>query len=95
MSTTRRAEIISSFKDAGTGQSYTAGAVVPIEAGPFANYATAGLVREAKATSKSKATSKPKRPRKRARPALAPTPAPAVPADPSHEPELGSSSAAD
>ena len=42
----KNAFIVRDFKDAGTEQTFTAGTMVPIEEGAFANYKAAGLVRE-------------------------------------------------
>ncbi len=43
---TRDAQIVKSFKDAGTGARFEKGKKVAIEEGAFANYAAAGLVRD-------------------------------------------------
>ena len=47
MSTVKKiaAFIIKDFKDEGTGENFTASTVPDIEAGAFANYKAAGLVR--------------------------------------------------
>lgn len=50
--TRKRAEIVSSFNDAGTGESFTAGDTPMLDAGVFANYEAAGLVRTPGAASK-------------------------------------------
>ncbi len=41
----KKAFIIRDFNDAGTTENFTAGDIVPIEEGAFANHAHAGLVR--------------------------------------------------
>ncbi len=46
---TQKAFVISNFSDAGTGERFEAGATPSIEAGVFANYKAAGLVRKARA----------------------------------------------
>jgi hypothetical protein len=88
--TKKRAEIISTFTDEGTGQRFTAGDTPLIEAGAFANYEHAGLVRApavaAKPADKPKAKSKPKA----ARPSRA-RPGPTVPADPVEPPATDTS----
>jgi hypothetical protein len=87
----KRAEIVSSFTDHGTGESFTANTTPLIDAGAFANYEAAGLVRAPssapKAASKPKSATKPKPSksktgRKSASRAKAPTPAPVIPAVP-------------
>lgn len=55
----KKAHIISSFTDAGTGESFTAGATPMIEVDTFANYEAAGLVRPAAVERKPKAPAKP------------------------------------
>ncbi|HEY0130114.1 MAG TPA: hypothetical protein VGB57_01830 [Allosphingosinicella sp.] len=79
--TRKRAVIVSSFNDAGTGKNYVAGSTRMIAAGAFANYEAAGLVREPaprqvrpKASTRSKAKAKP--------PAALPPTIPAEPAAP-------------
>ncbi len=75
----KRAEIISSFTDRGTGKSYTAGTKPLIESGAFGNYLAAGLVRAAAiAEAKSKPASKRKATRKPVRGVSAPAAAPAA-----------------
>lgn len=49
----KRAEVITSFKDEGTGERFEAGATPLIEAGAFDNYEAAGLVRAPTASAKS------------------------------------------
>jgi hypothetical protein len=57
--TKKRAEIVSSFTDRGTGKSYKAGTKPLIDAGSFGNYLAAGLVRAvAVAEAKPKPASK-------------------------------------
>ena len=51
----KKAHVISSFTDAGTGESFTADETPMIEAGSFANYEAAGLVRAAAVERKPKA----------------------------------------
>ena len=46
---TRKAFVMTGFSDVGTGRSFAAGTVTPIEQGPFGNYEAAGLVRAATA----------------------------------------------
>lgn len=43
---TKKAVVVSSFRDAGTGRSYTTGDVVSLTEGEFLNFSNAGLVRE-------------------------------------------------
>lgn len=45
----RKAFVISSFEDAGTGEKFEAGAITNLSAGAFANYKAAGLVRTPRA----------------------------------------------
>ena len=45
MAKTKEAFIVRDFKDAGTEQEFTAGKIEQIDAGSFANYEVAGLVR--------------------------------------------------
>lgn len=45
MSKTTRAHVIRDFNNSGTGERFTEGKTVEIEAGEFANYEAAGLVR--------------------------------------------------
>lgn len=56
----KKAHVISSFTDAGTGESFTADATPMIEAGVFANYEAAGLVRAAAAERKPRTPAKSK-----------------------------------
>jgi hypothetical protein len=46
MSKTTQAFVIRDFTDAGTSTNYAAGAILPIEAGAYANFEAAGLVRQ-------------------------------------------------
>ncbi|APZ98068.1 hypothetical protein BWQ93_05925 [Sphingopyxis sp. QXT-31] len=82
----KRAFIIASFNDNGTGESFTAGETPLIDAGAYGNYEAAGLVgtppvasKPAKAKAAPKKAAKPKaKPAARTpSPAPAPTPAPA------------------
>lgn len=43
---TKKAFVISSFRDAGTGKNYEAGSIADPTEGEFLNFKTAGLVRE-------------------------------------------------
>lgn len=61
----KKAHIISSFEDAGTGESFTVDDTPMIEAGAFTNYEAAGLVRAAPTQRKAAATSKGKAPTRR------------------------------
>lgn len=56
----KKAHVISSFEDAGTGESFTADDTPMIEAGTFANYEAAGLVRAATVERQPKPAAKPK-----------------------------------
>ena len=56
---TRPAYIVRKFKDAGTEQSFAAGSVVELDAGVFANYERAGLVRHPTAEDKRTAKAAP------------------------------------
>ena len=70
--TRRRALIVSDFTDAGTGESFTAGAEPMIEAGAFANYEAAGLVTTPTPRAAAKPASTPRRKRAGAKPATTP-----------------------
>jgi hypothetical protein len=80
MSSKKRAHIVSSFKDSGTGENFTAGTTPLIDAGAYANYEAAGLV---KAPPPAKTGEKPKqKPKGKPKPAAkAAKSAPAVPAE--------------
>lgn len=54
----KKAHIISSFTDSGTGESFTAGDKPMIDVGTFANYEAAGLVRHAPAPIRSAGSTK-------------------------------------
>lgn len=58
----KKAHVISSFTDAGTGESFAADDTPMIEAGAFANYEAAGLVRAAPAERKPRTPAKPNAP---------------------------------
>lgn len=64
----RKAYIIRSFTDAGTGKTFAAGKTAAIEAGAFANYEAAGLVRTAPERQTAPATRRTARTRKAAHP---------------------------
>lgn len=89
----KRAEIVSAFTDHGTGERFEAGATPLIDAGAFANYEAAGLVRTP-STKKAADTKAPaKKPiRKRTARASAPAAAP-VPAEPAPAPAAGAGDA--
>lgn len=57
MSDTKKAKVVRDFKDSGTEQTYTAGAVIDLTEGQLTNYVAAGLVEavapESKAATKA------------------------------------------
>lgn len=59
MAKTKDAFIVRDFKDAGTEQEFTAGKIEQIDAGPFANYEVAGLVRPPTADDRKAASTTP------------------------------------
>jgi len=89
----KRAHVISSFKDHGTGQSFAAGSTVLIDHGSFANYQAAGLVDVPKVETKAAKpkTAKPKAPKKSKVPAGEDKAAasPAMPTMPATRREVG------
>jgi hypothetical protein len=74
----RKAHVIRSFTDAGTGESFTTDDTPLITTGAFANYEAAGLVRAPDPERKPRAAAKPKGTTRRAPP---PPPPPAPVAD--------------
>ena len=87
----KRAEVISAFNDAGTGERYAIGDTPLIEAGAFANYEAAGLVRAAAVKRPAPVAEKPavKRKVSRKRSAPASTPTPPLSAEPVAAPAPG------
>lgn len=95
----KRAHVISSFKDHGTGQSFAAGSTVLIDHGSFANYQAAGLVdvpkvetKTAKPKTAKPKTAKPKASKKSKVPAgedKAAASSPALPTPPATRREVG------
>jgi hypothetical protein len=77
----KKALIVTSFTDAGSGESFTANDTPLIEAGAFENYKAAGLVTAAPAERKATEPAKRRKSTRRTPPA-APTLPPAPPAPP-------------
>ena len=75
----RKALIVASFRDAGTGESFTADDTPMIDAGAFANYEAAGLVRAPDPERAPRKRAKPSAGRRRTSAARSPA-APAAPA---------------
>jgi len=80
----KRAHILRSFRDDGTGERFTAGTTPLVDAGAYANYEAAGLVGAPPPAAAAKAKSKPKAKSKAAKSAPK---APAVPATSIPSPE--------
>lgn len=94
----KRAEIVRSFTDAGTGESFTAGETPMVDAARFANYEHAGLVRHAPATNapaeRRKSAAKAARPRTKRAKAPAAVPAAPAPAEPAAASDAGGGASA-
>lgn len=95
----KRALILSSFTDNGTGESFTAGDTPLIDSGAYGNYEAGGLVGAPPVATKPAAKPKPKpaaKPVRKVKPkaaAPAPSPAPIIPAQPVPEPDPADSDA--
>lgn len=75
----RKAHVLAPFADAGTGQAFDVGATPMLDAGAFANYEAAGLVRaHTAADSGTRAAAKPKPSARKRTARKAPAPAPAT-----------------
>lgn len=78
MSEKKRALVLASFRDAGTGESYVAGEIALLSVAIHANYEAGGLVGAAPAKAKKVAKPKPKRTVKAKAPAAKADPAPSL-----------------
>lgn len=82
--TKKRARILGTFKDEGTGESFKSGDKPLLEAGQFANYEAAGLAEAAPAA--KAAARAPAKPKSKSKSKAARATKPAVPAQPVQPP---------